>query len=576
MKHEYDAIAAAGFVPAARLSGPRARPPPRAGAAGGRATSARESSCGSRCSTTRCATSRPSASACTSAGATTSRRTTTTSRSKEIVDLILAARPAGLLVEAANPRHAHEWRVWEDVALPEGKVLISRRDRHAHVVRRAPRGRRPADRAVRRGRRPRERHRRHRLRLRDVRQLHPRRPRHRLGEAALARRGRAARLAASCGRAQSEPALAPSRPAATLDPATQEGVLRVTDTPSEPSDRQTDHHDQRTRHGILRNATQPPCSAASRSRASHSRVFSSVAGALSVGAAAWAVRPRLRLGDARLHRLHRLVLAARLVVRRLAGIAVHVEPLDPRARQLGRCSCSSPGSRSRCWEWWFDKPFAQTSIGTWGLTALFGGVLSLFFFGNRLLLPESEAPSQPLPASRTRVGARLPAAGDAVPAEARRPRADRHPVHLVPDRADPADVLRRQPFDKLGQPYAGLAYAGVTFIGTVLFAGILKQCRDRLLRRRGGGRRATSSSRRGPTSACVFAWLFNMWPFGKLAQPLKGILSTVTTLAISLAIYAVLVGGFARGRLPGAVIFGLSSASSGRRSRSPASASSTS
>ncbi len=43
---------------------------------------------------------------------------------KEIVDLILTARPAGLLVEAANPRHAHEWRVFEDVALPEGKVLI--------------------------------------------------------------------------------------------------------------------------------------------------------------------------------------------------------------------------------------------------------------------------------------------------------------------------------------------------------------------------------------------------------------------------------------------------------------------
>jgi 5-methyltetrahydropteroyltriglutamate--homocysteine methyltransferase len=42
----------------------------------------------------------------------------------EIVDIILSAHPAGLLVEAANPRHEHEWRVFEDVALPEGKVLI--------------------------------------------------------------------------------------------------------------------------------------------------------------------------------------------------------------------------------------------------------------------------------------------------------------------------------------------------------------------------------------------------------------------------------------------------------------------
>ena len=28
------------------------------------------------------------------------------------------------LIEGANPRHEHEWRVWEDVKLPEGKVLI--------------------------------------------------------------------------------------------------------------------------------------------------------------------------------------------------------------------------------------------------------------------------------------------------------------------------------------------------------------------------------------------------------------------------------------------------------------------
>ncbi|HEU0020294.1 MAG TPA: cobalamin-independent methionine synthase II family protein [Dehalococcoidia bacterium] len=43
---------------------------------------------------------------------------------QEIVDLVLQARPSGLSVEAANPRHAHEWRVWEQVKLPEGKVLV--------------------------------------------------------------------------------------------------------------------------------------------------------------------------------------------------------------------------------------------------------------------------------------------------------------------------------------------------------------------------------------------------------------------------------------------------------------------
>ena len=42
----------------------------------------------------------------------------------EIVDLVLTALPQGLSFEGANPRHAHDWKVWENVKLPEGKVLI--------------------------------------------------------------------------------------------------------------------------------------------------------------------------------------------------------------------------------------------------------------------------------------------------------------------------------------------------------------------------------------------------------------------------------------------------------------------
>ena len=43
---------------------------------------------------------------------------------REIVDLVLRARPMGLAIEGANPRHGHEWKVWEDVTLPDGKLLI--------------------------------------------------------------------------------------------------------------------------------------------------------------------------------------------------------------------------------------------------------------------------------------------------------------------------------------------------------------------------------------------------------------------------------------------------------------------
>lgn len=41
-----------------------------------------------------------------------------------IIDLVFAARPSGISFEGANPRHAHEWQVFERVKLPEGKVLI--------------------------------------------------------------------------------------------------------------------------------------------------------------------------------------------------------------------------------------------------------------------------------------------------------------------------------------------------------------------------------------------------------------------------------------------------------------------
>jgi 5-methyltetrahydropteroyltriglutamate--homocysteine methyltransferase len=42
---------------------------------------------------------------------------------RKIVDLILKVRAGAYLIEAANPRHEHEWRVWKDVKLPDGKIL---------------------------------------------------------------------------------------------------------------------------------------------------------------------------------------------------------------------------------------------------------------------------------------------------------------------------------------------------------------------------------------------------------------------------------------------------------------------
>jgi|SRR6516165_1803948 5-methyltetrahydropteroyltriglutamate--homocysteine methyltransferase len=43
---------------------------------------------------------------------------------KDIIETVFLAKPSGLSFEAANPRHGHEWTVFKDVKLPDGKVLI--------------------------------------------------------------------------------------------------------------------------------------------------------------------------------------------------------------------------------------------------------------------------------------------------------------------------------------------------------------------------------------------------------------------------------------------------------------------
>ncbi len=43
---------------------------------------------------------------------------------RDIVGLLLQVKARGYSVEAGNVRHEHEWKVWRDVRLPEGKVLI--------------------------------------------------------------------------------------------------------------------------------------------------------------------------------------------------------------------------------------------------------------------------------------------------------------------------------------------------------------------------------------------------------------------------------------------------------------------
>jgi len=123
MKVEYDLIHRAGFVlqvdcPDLAMARhtwgrpdnrrvPGANPPPR------RRDQSRDG-----------ATSRRSGCACTCAGATTTGPHRHDVALREIIDIALRARPAAISFEAANPRHEHEWTVFEDIELPDGKILI--------------------------------------------------------------------------------------------------------------------------------------------------------------------------------------------------------------------------------------------------------------------------------------------------------------------------------------------------------------------------------------------------------------------------------------------------------------------
>ena len=109
---------------------------------------------------------------------------------REIIEPVLQARPAAVSFEGANPRHEHEWTVFEDVKLPDGKCIVpgvidstTNFIEHPELV-----AQRIARYAERRG--ARECRRRRRLRLRHLRWGAHRGADDCLGEARRPRRGR--------------------------------------------------------------------------------------------------------------------------------------------------------------------------------------------------------------------------------------------------------------------------------------------------------------------------------------------------------------------------------------------------
>ncbi len=58
----------------------------------------------------------------------------------ELLDIVLHAKAQAYSIESCNPRHEHEWQIWEHVALPEGKILIPGVVSHATNIVEHPEG----------------------------------------------------------------------------------------------------------------------------------------------------------------------------------------------------------------------------------------------------------------------------------------------------------------------------------------------------------------------------------------------------------------------------------------------------
>ena len=118
----------------------------------------------------------------------------------DIADLVLKVRAGAYSIELANPRHEHEWRLWETLKLPKDTVLIPGVISHATNIVEHPQLVARAHRAAGAPRRPRERDRQHRLRLRAGHLLCARASADHVGEAASAGRRRAARQQGAVGK----------------------------------------------------------------------------------------------------------------------------------------------------------------------------------------------------------------------------------------------------------------------------------------------------------------------------------------------------------------------------------------
>lgn len=194
------------------------------------------------------------------------------------------------------------------------------------------------------------------------------------------------------------------------------------------------------------------------------------------------------------------------------------------------------------WHWFTGRPFADTQIGLWGQTAIIAGVFSLFFFGNTLLVPEEHASRQPLSGAANLLwGLLLVPCGLLFLPELGGGQGIYVPWIWFPLSVVVLCYFGGWPFDRLGQPRAGIAVTGAVFALTLAFLGVLRAAGISYLASGDAGVKAAIFAATWTNVGLVSAWLFNNWPVGGWPQPLKGITATLGSLGLSVAAYAILI-----------------------------------
>lgn len=196
------------------------------------------------------------------------------------------------------------------------------------------------------------------------------------------------------------------------------------------------------------------------------------------------------------------------------------------------------------WKYTFAKgSLADTPVGLWGQTAIIAACTSLFFFDNTIVTTDEVRDWQPASGFLNIFFAIFIIA----PALTFLPQLWGLQPFYIPWYWYPVSTVfgsffERWPLNRLdlGMPRLGFLHTGAVLLLTLIMALFLKQAGMDLF-----------TTATGPTFAAVWTtvglgilWQFNMWPFSGLPQPVKGLVASFTSLAISVLLYIITVQFF--------------------------------